>query len=88
MVFRVELTSAALRDLDALPHRYAAAIVAFLFGALAENPARVGKPLGRDLLGLHGARRGDYRVIYETLQDGDVVLVHRVRHRAHAYRPR
>lgn len=60
----------------------------FLFGPLAENPPRVGKPLRHELEGLHGARRGDYRVLYEILAEESVVLVHRIDHRARVYRSR
>jgi len=55
---------------------------------LPEDPSRVGKPLERELEGLHGARRGDYRVSYEIREEDKAVLVVRVDHRAHVYRPR
>jgi mRNA-degrading endonuclease RelE of RelBE toxin-antitoxin system len=41
-----------------------------------------------ELTGLDAARRGDYRVIDEIDDDRKVVLVHRVRHRRIAHRPR
>ena len=88
MVFAVRLSSVAVRDLDRIPPRYVHAIVAFLYGPLTENPARVGRPLGQDLAGLHGTRRGDSRVVYEIGPGEDVVLVHRIDHRARVYRPR
>jgi len=50
------------------------------------NPHRAGKPLRGELEGLHSARRGDYRVIYEILEDEQVVLIHRAAHRADVYR--
>jgi mRNA-degrading endonuclease RelE of RelBE toxin-antitoxin system len=40
--------------------------VEFLYGSLAASPHRVGRPLKLGLEGLHGARRGDYRVIYRA----------------------
>lgn len=87
MTHRVELTNSAQRDLDAIAQRYAAAILQFAFSALAENPVRVGNRLGGDLAGLLSARRGDYRILYEIIDDEATVVVHRIRHRAHAYRP-
>lgn len=66
----------------------AAAVIAFLFGPLAEHPKGVSRPLRHDLLGMHGARRGDYRVIYEIDDQESTVLVHRIDHRAHVCRPR
>ena len=53
-----------------------------------DNPARVGKPLERELAGTPSARRGDYRVIYEIRPGSNEVLVIRIDHRAHIYRAR
>lgn len=44
--------------------------------------------LQRELSGLHSARRGEYRVVYEIREDDRVVIVHRLQHRRDAYRPR
>lgn len=41
-----------------------------------------------DLRGLRRMRIGDYRVVYEVLDDALVVLVVRVGHRREAYRRR
>ena len=82
------MASTALRDLGAIPPRYAAAILEFIYTVLPENPQRVGKPLERDLEGSHSARRGDYRVIYEIHETAGDVLITRVNHRASVYRPR
>jgi mRNA-degrading endonuclease RelE of RelBE toxin-antitoxin system len=42
-----------------------------------------------ELTGLHSARRGDHRVVYEIDDDRKVVvIVHRVQHRRVVYRPR
>lgn len=82
------MASTALRDLGAIPSRYAAAILEFIYTVLPENPQRVGKPLERDLEGSHSARRGDYRVIYEIHEAPGDVLITRANHRASVYRPR
>jgi mRNA interferase RelE/StbE len=87
-MWAVRLSSTAARDLDAIPPRYAAAIVEFMFGALAGNPARLGKPLERELAGAHSARRGDYRIVYEIHDDDQSVIVVRIDHRSRVYRPR
>ena len=84
----VRLSSVALRDLDAISPRYAAAIVEFMFGLLAENPRRVGKPPSRELSGTWSARRGDYRVLYRVDDATEAVLVIRVDHRSRVYRTR
>ncbi|MFZ2963285.1 MAG: type II toxin-antitoxin system RelE/ParE family toxin [Rhodoglobus sp.] len=86
--YRVEFAGTAHRDLLGVPPRIVPAIVEFVYGELARNPRRVGKPLQRELEGLWGARRGPYRVIYEILDDRLLVVVIHVDHRADAYRPR
>lgn len=82
----VELSSAAVRSLDRLPPRLVPAVVEFLFGPLADNPERVGKPLRGEFAGLHSAHRGDYRILYEIVPKTRKVIVHRIAHRAVAYR--
>lgn len=62
------------------------AVVEFLYSTLAENPEHVGKPLRGDLAGPCSARRGDYRVLYEVRPSSRAVVVHRIAHRADAYR--
>ncbi len=86
MRWAVGLSSAAIRALDQLPPRVVPAIVEFMFGPLADNPHRVGKPLRDDFAGVHSARRGSYRVLYEINDADHMVTVIRVAHRADAYR--
>ena len=88
MSWAVGLSSAALRTLDQLPPRVVPAIIEFLYGPLADNPHRVGKPLRDDFAGIHSAHRGAYRVLYEINELAHLVTVTRVTHRANAYRPR
>ena len=84
----VRLAASAIRGLDAVPSRVTPAIIEFLFGPLADNPHRVGKPLRDDLAGSFAARRGSYRVLYDINDDERVVRVFRVASRASAYRRR
>ena len=78
----------ARRAIDRLPGKVAIAVLDFLLGPLVENPHRVGKPLRGDLAGLHSARVGAYRVVYE-ISDADLtVRVIYIDHRADVYRPR
>jgi mRNA interferase RelE/StbE len=86
LIHAVRLTRSAQRDLNRLPDAVAAAAVEFIFGALAQNPNRVGKPLLGELEGLHSARRGQYRIIYEIEQAAVTVTIIRVAHRADANR--
>lgn len=75
------------RNLDSLSPRVVPAMVEFLYGPLAENPYRLGKPLRGDFEGSYGARRGSYRVLFDVDETKHVVLVYRVSARATAYRP-
>jgi len=78
----------ARRGLDRLPAKVAVAVADFLLGPLIENPHRVGKSLLGELAGLHSARVGAYRVVYQIDETDRVVRVMYVDHRADIYRPR
>jgi mRNA interferase RelE/StbE len=85
---QVAWTATASRSLTVLPEKVATAAIEFVYGPLADNPQRVGKPLRFELEGLHVARRGDYRVIYEIDDGVKRIVVHVIEHRVNAYRRR
>ena len=74
--------------MSGIPPRIVPAIVEFVYGDLAANPRRVGKPLERELAGTFSARRGPYRVLYEIDDTDSEVRILRVDHRSDVYRPR
>ena len=78
----------ARRAIDRLPDKIALAVLDYLVGPLLENPHRVGKPLRGDLVGLHSARVGAYRIVYEISETNRTVRVIYIDHRADIYRPR
>jgi len=80
-------TAPARRALSRLPEKVATAAVEFVYGSLAANPRRVGKPLKLRLTGLQSARRGDYRVIYRIDDQDHRVDVVAIEHRSDVYRP-
>lgn len=86
MTWAVGLSSAAIRTLDLIPPRVVPAIIGFIYGPIADNPHRVGETLRDDFAGIHGARRGSYRVLYEIDDTEHSVTVIRVAGRADAYR--
>ena len=86
--YELRVTGPAQRQLGRLPEGTAAAIVEFMLGALVDNPHRVGGRLQRELAGLHSARRGAYRVIYEIDDEQHAVIVLRIDHRSRVYRSR
>jgi mRNA interferase RelE/StbE len=86
--YDILLTAAAKRRLQRAPEKVAHAIVDLLFGALAENPQRVGKPLRFELADRWSARRGDFRIIYRIDEHLREVTVDVIAHRSDAYRRR
>jgi mRNA interferase RelE/StbE len=84
--YTVVLSPAAKRAVERdLPESVAAAVVDFLYGTLAADPYRVGKPLRFELEGYWSARRGQYRVIYSIHDEQVLVRVVRISHRADVY---
>lgn len=86
--FSIEFAAPARRALTRLPEKVAAAAVEFIYGPLAENPQRIGRPLRFDLEGLHSAHRGDHRIIYRIDERKRVLSILVIGHRADIYRPR
>ena len=86
--YQLQVTRPAERQLARLAEGTAAAMAEFMLGALIDNPQRVGAPLQRELAGLHSARRGAYRILYQILHEDRVVVVHRIDHRSTVYRSR
>lgn len=83
--YELRVTGPAQRQLLRLPEGTAAAIIEFMLSALVDNPHRVGGRLQRELAGLHSARRGAYRVVYEIDDTQHVVVVLRIDHRSRVY---
>ena len=88
MTYRVRYTAKALRALENLPEKIATAALEFIVGPLAENPHRLGKQLRAPFDRFYGARRGQYRVIYEIFDDIIQIDVIDVAHRRDIYRRR
>lgn len=87
MSFRVVVARTAARQLaEGLPEAVAAACVEFIFGALADDPRRVGAPLRKPFEGQWRARRGEYRVRYRIDDAAQMVYVLDIDHRRYAYR--
>ncbi|MFP5253382.1 MAG: type II toxin-antitoxin system RelE family toxin [Actinomycetes bacterium] len=85
--YELVLTPPAIRAIQTgLPEGVASAVIEFITGALVENPHRVGKQLRGDLVGIHSARRGTYRILYRINEAQREVVVLRIEHRRDAYR--
>jgi mRNA-degrading endonuclease RelE of RelBE toxin-antitoxin system len=74
--------------LTRLPEKAASAVVEFVYGALSDNPRRVGHELRFELEGTHSANRGDYRIIYQIDDKVRAVTILAIDHRSKIYRPR
>jgi mRNA interferase RelE/StbE len=87
--YRLRVAASAGRVIqDKLPEGVAAAVIEFITGTLLANPHRAGNPLHRELSGVHSARRGAFRILYQIDDVIHLVTVLRVEHRADVYRPR
>ncbi len=84
MNYSVRIKESAAKELADIPQSTRRRLVAAI-DRLGEEPLS-GSPLKGDLLGLRRRRVGDYRIVYELLDDHLVVLVVRVAHRRDAYR--
>jgi len=84
--FEIHWATPARRALGRLPEKVAAAVIECIYGPLASNPTRVGRPLRFELEGAHSAHRGDYRVVYRIDERHRRVLVLAIGHRADIYR--
>jgi mRNA interferase RelE/StbE len=84
--FEIRWAGPAKRSLRRLPEKVATAAIECIYGPLASNPSRVGRPLRFELEGLHSAHRGDYRVVYRIDDRRRRVEVLAIGHRADVYR--
>lgn len=86
--YTVKIVAEGRRHLDRLPEKVAHAALSFIHSALADDPYRIGKPLGQELAGLWSARRGEYRVIYRIDDRERAITIYRIQHRREVYHPR
>jgi mRNA interferase RelE/StbE len=80
--FSVVWSASAERAASRLPEKVVSAVIEFVYGRIASNPYRLGKPLKLDLEGLHSARRGAYRVIYRIDDRRRAIELIAINHRA------
>ena len=86
--YEIVVTATAARVIgETLPEAVAFAVIDFITGPLLDNPQRLGAPLRDELEGVWSARRGTYRVLYRIDDETREVIVLRIGHRRHIYRP-
>ena len=86
MSYEVHASKTFLKSPSLIPDKIQPSIIEFLYGSLASDPFRVGKPLVEPLDGFWSARRGEYRILYEVDDSAQIIRVMAVRHRRDAYR--
>ena len=86
MSYSVRIRGSARRELAQLPREARERIIDAI-DALQEQPLS-GSPLKGGLRGLRRQQVGDYRILYELLDDELVILVVSVAHRRESYRRR
>jgi mRNA interferase RelE/StbE len=85
MAYRLDFTTAAIRDLKRLPKDIRADVAAAIDGLTDDpRPAGFDKIEGSD--DVYRIRRGDYRLLYQINDDALTVLVVRARHRREVYK--
>jgi len=88
VAFQARLLDAAARDLARLDKPEARRIVQRINWLASHIGTVKPEPLSGDLAGFCKLRVGDFRVIYETLDSEQVLLVHAIGHRRDIYRRR
>ena len=88
MAYDLIWNEGVLKDLKALDHKTARALVEAIKGRLAGSPVNLGKPLKGVFKGLYRYRQGDYRVIYALDRADRKVIILHIKHRKDAYRDR
>ena len=83
MMYRIELSKRAKKDLEKIDGRWKIRVKA-AFMALKMNPF-LGKPLEGEYKGLHSYRVWPYRIVYKIIKSDIVILVFRVAHRQGVY---
>ena len=87
MVWRIEVTDTAKKQLAKLDHQVQFEIVRFLRERIStdDDPRRYGAPLKKQLAGRWKYRVGAYRLICEIQDEKVLVLVLMVGHRSNVY---
>ncbi|MEI6758470.1 MAG: type II toxin-antitoxin system RelE/ParE family toxin [Chlorobium sp.] len=86
MVWKIEMTGEAEKELARIDKSAAKRIIRYLRERVSVDPRASGKSLRGDLSGLWRYRVGDYRLICELFDEKVSVLVIRIGHRKDVYR--
>lgn len=87
-MYRLHILHAASRELERLDKPVARRIAERINWLAAKLDDIKPEPYKGDLAGLYKFRVGDYRVIYQILQEEQVIVIHQVGHRSEIYQKR
>ncbi|WP_321277465.1 type II toxin-antitoxin system RelE/ParE family toxin [Thiomicrorhabdus indica] len=85
MNYNIVFDDKVIKDLKAIDTPWQKKILRAIQEKLSENPF-IGKKLVGDLSSFYRLRVGDYRVIYEIVEDELIIVVIKIRHRKSVYR--
>lgn len=85
MVWTIEITGTAKKQLSKLDKQTAKRITGFLKGRIGSNPKAFGKGLKGNLNEFWRYRVGDYRIICELNNQHMIILVLQIGHRKEVY---
>lgn len=75
----------ARNNLKDLPQTLSSKIEEKVDNYLVQAPKELGKPLAGKYSGLHRYRHGDYRIIYQIIEEENTIVILRVGHRKEVY---
>ena len=87
-MYRIRILDAATRELARLDKPIGRRIVKRINWLAANWDNLKLEALTGDLSGLYKFRVGDYRILYEILEDEQVIVIHQIGHRREIYRKR
>ena len=87
-MYRIRILNAATRELAGLDKPIGRRIVERINWLAANLDNLKPEPLTGDLSGFYKLRAGDYRILYEILQDEQSIVIHKIGHRSEVYRKR
>ena len=85
MAYSIQWNKDAEKDLSKLQKQDASRIVRKVEQMLVQEPYKLGTALKGRFLGLHRYRVGNYRVIYEIVDEKVLVMVLQIGHRSKIY---
>ena len=87
-MYHIRILDAAARELARLDKPVGRRVVRRVKWLAANLDNLNPQSLAGDLTGLYKLRVGDYRVLYEILQDEQTIVIHEIGHRREVYRRR